>query len=97
MSHLLTTDTLFERENTFGFTPSITIERRKKLSDQSKLWEKLNLSQKYSVSCLGQFGYILMYVRYLDEKTLAILKSDNKIATINELGVINISPGIVCR
>ncbi|TPH15103.1 hypothetical protein [Litorilituus lipolyticus] len=58
---------------------------------------KLNLSQQFSVCSLGQFGYILSYVRTINNKNLAILKLDNKIATINEEGAINISPYISIR
>ncbi|GAW95652.1 MULTISPECIES: hypothetical protein [Colwellia] len=61
------------------------------------LWDQLNLSQQYAVSSLGQFGYLLTYVRSLGSNTLAILKQDKKIATINQAGIININPAIHCR
>jgi hypothetical protein len=79
--------------------PSDTVasDRRQQYYDQSILWEKLNLSQQYSTYSLSQFGYLLTYVRYLNDQSLAILKLDNKVATINETGDINISPYIICR
>ena len=46
---------------------------------------------------LGQFGYLLTYVRTFGDTTLAILKQNDKVATINEAGVINVNPAIVCR
>jgi len=76
---------------------AIASDRREKNYDQSTLWEQLNFSQQFSACSLSQFGYILTYVRYLNGSTLAILKLDNKIATINVAGDINISPGINCR
>jgi len=65
--------------------------------DKDNLWDKLNLSQQYSVCSLGQFGYILSYVRTVGTSTLAILKLDDKIATINQAGIINVNPAIACR
>ena len=72
-------------------------DNRQQSYDQDTLWDKLNLSQQYAVCSLGQFGYLLTYVRNFGDTTLAILKQDDKIATINEAGVININPAIVCR
>jgi len=92
MSNLLTNE--INQEMTAGIIAS---DRRQKHNDQNTLWEKLNLSQQYSVCSLGQFGYILSYVRCFNESTLAILKLGSKMATINEAGDINISPYVQCR
>lgn len=72
-------------------------DSRQQNYDRDSLWDKLNLSQQYAVCSLGQFGYLLTYVRSVGTNTLAILKLDNKIATINEAGVINVNPAIDCR
>lgn len=72
-------------------------DSRQQNYDQDTLWDKLNLSQQYAVCTLGQFGYLLTYVRSFGGSTLAILKQNDKIATINEMGTININPAIVCR
>jgi len=86
------------------FTQAISTQRDGNVIEQrigdntlDSLWAKLNLSQQFSVCSLGQFGYILSYVRNVNGKKLAILKLDNKIATINEEGSINISPYISIR
>lgn len=73
------------------------IDSRQKNYDQNTLWDKLNLSQQYAVCSLGQFGYLLTYVRSIGDNTLAILKQDGKTATINEAGFINVSPTVSCR
>ncbi len=65
--------------------------------EQNSLWDKLNLSQQFSVCSLGQFGYILTYVRMINNRPLAVLKLDKKIATINDEGLINVSPYISIR
>ncbi len=72
-------------------------DSRKQNYDQNTLWDKLNFSQQYAVCSLGQFGYLLTYVRHFGDTTLAVLKQDGKIATINEAGVINVNPAIHCR
>ena len=72
-------------------------DQRKGNDDRDTMWDQLNLSQQYSVCSLGQFGYILTFVRTLGTRKLAILKLNDKVATINEDGVINISPVIACR
>jgi hypothetical protein len=82
--------------NTF-LIDNFLIDNRQQNDNQETLWDKLNLSQKFAVCNLGQFGYLLTYVRFIGNNTLAILKQDNKIATVNEAGVININPAITCR
>lgn len=65
--------------------------------DRDNMWDMLSLSQQYAVCSLGQFGYLLTYVRSVAGKPLAILKQNNKVATINEAGSINTKPRITCR
>ncbi len=72
-------------------------DSREKNDNADTMWDKLNFSQQYAVCTLGQFGYLLTYVRSIGNTTLAILKQDGKIATINEAGIINVNPEVKCR
>lgn len=72
-------------------------DNREKNDNADTMWDKLNLSQQYAVCTLGQFGYLLTYVRSIGDTTLAILKQDGKMATINEAGIINVNPEVKCR
>ena len=73
------------------------IEQREADFQLDDLWDKLNLSQQFAVCSLGQFGYMLTYVRQINDKALAILTLDDKVATINEEGLINVTPNISIR
>ncbi len=72
-------------------------DSRKKHYDRDTMWDKLSFSQQYAVCSLGQFGYLLTYVRTFGDNTLAILRQNDKVATINEAGVININPAVTLR
>ncbi len=72
-------------------------DSRQKNDNADTMWDKLNFSQQYAVCSLGQFGYLLSYIRTVGGSSLAILKQNDKIATINESGTININPAILCR
>jgi hypothetical protein len=72
-------------------------DNRKTNDNADTMWDRLNLSQQYAVCTLGQFGYLLTYVRSIGDTTLAILKQDGKMATINETGIINVNPEVKCR
>ncbi|TWX66781.1 hypothetical protein ESZ36_14575 [Colwellia demingiae] len=82
-----------------NFTPvtAFMTDSRQQDHDKDTMWDMLNLSQQYAVCTLGQFGYLLTYVRSIGDTRLAILKQDGKIATINEAGIININPAVKCR
>ncbi len=82
-----------------NFTPvtAFMTDSRQQDFDKDTMWDKLNFSQQYSVCTLGQFGYQLTYVRSIGDSILAILKQDDKIATINEAGIINVNPEVKCR
>jgi len=69
---------------------TVITAQRKSLNSHKPLWEQLNLCQQFSVSSLGQFGYILTSVSFVNDTVLAVLKLENKIATINAEGAINI-------
>jgi hypothetical protein len=73
------------------------LNRRKTGPEQSILWSKLSLAQKFSASSLGKFGYELSFIRNDEGHSLAILMSDSGIAMITEHGDINISPKIKMR
>lgn len=83
--------------NQVGAIDTVASDRKQQHNDQNMLWGKLNLSQQYSVCSLGQFGYMLTYVRFFNRKVLAVLKLGSKTATINEAGDINITPAINFR
>jgi len=72
-------------------------EQRQPEVEQCFDWDKLTLSQQFSVSSLGQFGYTLAFIRFINGNSFAVLKLANKIATINVEGLINIKPNINCR
>ncbi len=82
-----------------NFTPvtAFMTDSRQLDHDKDTMWDKLNFSQQYAVCTLSQFGYLLTYVRSIGDTTLAILKQDDKIATINEAGIINVNPKVKCR
>ena len=88
--------TLNQHSNFTPITALITDSRQQEY-DKDTMWDMLNFSQQYSVCTLGQFGYLLSYVRTIGDTSLAILKQGEKIATINEAGIINVNPEIRCR
>jgi len=80
---------MFERE--------ALLERRVSVHEQSTLWDKLSLAQKFAASSLTQFGYDLAYVREQQDGNTAILLCDNNTATISSDGEINTAPAIKIR
>jgi hypothetical protein len=52
------------------------------------LWQQLTLAQKFSVSTLVHFGYVLAEVHHLNKTPLAILSLGEKSAIINRDGFI---------
>lgn len=74
------------------------LERRAHASDEtSTLWAKLSLAQKFAASSLSQFGYDLVYIRYGNNGSLAILLCNGNAATISIEGEIDTSPNISIR
>lgn len=73
------------------------LERRQNSSEQSQLWDKLTLAQKFSASSLTQYGYDLAFIRTSRAGSLAILLSDGNAATILDDGKIDTSPDIYIR
>ncbi|PKG86195.1 hypothetical protein CXF85_00305 [Colwellia sp. 75C3] len=89
-------DTL-RQNNDFTAVATFMGDSRQKNYNRDAMWDKLNLSQQYAVCSLGQFGYLLTYVRSAGDNTVAILKQDDTIATINQAGIINVKPTVTCR
>lgn len=73
------------------------LERRVSVEDQSTLWDKLSLAQKFAASSLTQFGYDLAFVREQQDGSLAILLCNNNAATISSDGEIDTAPAIQIR
>ncbi|MFT5815827.1 MAG: hypothetical protein ACI9VT_003603 [Psychroserpens sp.] len=73
------------------------LNRRKEVPEQSILWSKLSLAQKFSASSLGKFGYKLSFIRNDEGHSLAVLRCDSGIVVITEDGDINTSPTIEMR
>lgn len=75
----------------------VLLERRHYVPEQSSLWDKLSLAQKFAASSLTQFGYDLAFIRNSNAGSMAILLCDGNVATITDDGEINTSPEITIR
>ncbi|MEW6983858.1 hypothetical protein AAD001_14485 [Colwelliaceae bacterium 6471] len=75
----------------------VLLERRHYIPEQSNLWDKLSLAQKFAASSLTQFGYDLAFIRNSNRGSLAILLCNGNAATISGEGEINTSPDITIR
>lgn len=75
----------------------VLLERRQNTPEESTLWEKLSLAQKFAASSLTQFGYDISFIRNSKLGSLAILLCDGNAATITDDGVIDTSPEITIR
>ena len=75
----------------------VLLERRQYTPEQSNLWDKLSLAQKFATSSLTQFGYDLAFIRGSKTGNIAILVCNNNAATIANDGEINTSPNITIR
>lgn len=75
----------------------ILLERRQYVAEQSNLWDKLSLAQKFATSSLTQFGYDLAFIRNSNAGSLAVLLRDGNAATITNDGEIDTSPNITVR
>jgi len=72
-------------------------DRRTHSQASATLWNKLNVSQKYSARSISNFGYNLTYIRNNNNESLAIFLCGDSIATVNDDGDINSYPDIVLR
>ena len=75
----------------------VLLERRQYTAEQSNLWDKLSLAQKFATSSLTQFGYDLAFIRNNKSGNLAVLVCDSNAATISDDGEIDTSPNIIIR
>jgi hypothetical protein len=75
----------------------VLLERRQYTPEQSNLWDKLSLAQKFATSSLTQFGYDLAFIRSSKSGKIAVLICDSNAATISDDGEIDTSPGITIR
>ncbi len=75
----------------------VLLERRQYTPEQSNLWDKLSLAQKFATSSLTQFGYDLAFIRSSKAGKIAVLVCDNNAATISDDGEIDTAPGITIR
>ena len=75
----------------------VLLERRQYTPEKAMLWDKLTLAQKFAASSLTQFGYDLVYIRYGNNGSLAILLCNGNAATISIEGEIDTSPNISIR
>ena len=78
-------------------TPVINERRTGERPNLDTMWDQLTLAQQFSLSSLGQFGYTLSFTRNVYSKVIAVLHLNDKTATINEEGVINITSGLDVR
>ena len=51
----------------------VLLERRQYTAEQSNLWDKLSLAQKFATSSLIQFGYDLSFIRSSKTGNIAYL------------------------
>lgn len=72
-------------------------ERRHSDPNRQALMYRLSTSQKHSVNGLNQYGYQLAFLRNDNSENLAVLICGDNMATVNEQGDIDTSPGISIR
>lgn len=70
--------------------------RHLSLNDQ-ELWAELNMAQRVAASALYHYDYNLCFIRSSPSEKLVVMLLDDKPATINTSGDINISPDINFR
>lgn len=75
----------------------VLLERRNYTPEQSSLWDKLTLAQKFAASSLSQFGYELAFIRSGQVGNVAIMLCDGNAATIVDDGEIDTCPNIHIR
>ncbi len=75
----------------------VLLERRHYTAEQSNLWDKLSLAQKFATSSLTQFGYDLAFIRGSKSGNVAVLLCESNAATISDDGEINTAPDIIIR
>jgi len=64
---------------------------------QNVWYDKLTLAQKFSASKLSQYGYQLKFIRNIKGEAIAIFSCDDRLATVNITGDIDLKPKIRLR
>jgi len=73
-------------------------ERRQYTPEELDLWIRLNMPQKFAVNSLNQYGYTLSFIRYpKPNESIVVMTANDKFATINSEGEIDIAPKIKNR
>ena len=73
------------------------IERRHVSTEESLLWDRLTLAQKFSASSLTKYGFDLAFIRNSNTGGIAILLCNGKASTVSADGEINTNPMITIR
>lgn len=76
---------------------AVVEDRRAEEKDLDYFWDRLNVAQKFSVSELQRFGYELSFVRRSPSFSMAVLKSGDRLAAVDQDGQIDTAPSIVLR
>jgi len=72
-------------------------DRRVENLKKSEHYEKLSFAQKFGASRLTQFGYHLKFLRESTPNKIAIFICEERIATVDISGEIDLSPKIKLR
>ena len=76
---------------------AVTEDRRENEKNLDYFWDRLNVAQKFSVSELQRFGYELASVRRSPSFSMAVLKSGDRLAAVDQDGQIDTAPSIALR
>ncbi len=76
---------------------AVTEDRRADEKNLDYFWDRLNVAQKFSVSELQRFGYELAFVRRSPSFSMAVLKSGERLAAVDQDGQIDAAPSIALR
>jgi hypothetical protein len=57
----------------------------------------LSLAQDFSVNGLTNYGYRLLFVRYINGSAQALLEGDNGVASVDDEGEVDVNPDIAIR
>ena len=72
-------------------------EKRQSINNEASLWGQLTLSQEHAANGLNQLGYDLVFLRNYNTVKTAFMTNGDKVATVDVLGSIDISPDITIR
>ena len=76
---------------------AVAEDRRAEERDLNYFWDRLNIAQKFSVSELQRFGYELAFVRRSPRFSMAVLRSGERLAAVDQDGQIDTTPTISFR